>query len=121
MIPGVPRPAAGLDAFAAIAEPRRRELLAALARCDGQRDVSWLVEHLGWPQPLVSKHLGVLRKAGLVRVARAGRRRLYRIDGQQLRPVHDWVRGYERFWNHQLLRVKERAERLARRTPGNHP
>ncbi len=117
----MPRPASTLDAFAAIAEPRRRELLATLAHCDGERDVSWIVQRLGWPQPQVSKHLGVLRKAGLVRVARQGRRRLYRIEGQELRPVFDWVRDYERFWNHQLRRVKERAERHARRTPGSNP
>src|SRR5262245_21069509 len=98
------------DAFTAIAEPRRRALLGALANSSGERDVSWLVEALGWPQPQVSKHLGVLRKVGLVRVVRRGKHRLYSLDGQALRPVYDWVKPYERFWKHQLQRIKHRAE-----------
>lgn len=108
------------DAFTAIAEPRRRELLGALAirasgaAGGGERDVSWLVEKLGWPQPQVSKHLGVLRKVGLVNVVRKGKRRMYSLNGQNLRPVYDWVKTYERFWEQQLLRIKERAERLER-------
>jgi DNA-binding transcriptional ArsR family regulator len=100
------------DAFAAIAEPRRREVLGALA--GGERDVSRLVEELGWPQPQVSKHLGVLRKVGLVSVSRKGRRRVYSVNGRELRPVYDWVKRYERFWEHQLHRIKERAERVER-------
>lgn len=123
------------DAFAAIAEPRRRELLNLLAQCDArdldhpapsvratdelpfsgpERDVTWLVETLGWPQPQVSKHLGVLRKAGLVSVVRKGRRRMYSLNGDNLRPVYEWVKNYERFWDHQLRRIKDRAERLER-------
>lgn len=102
------------DAFAAIAEPRRRELLGAVAGCDGECDVTRLVEALGWPQPQVSKHLGVLRKVGLVDVAQKGRRRMYSLNGRELRSVYDWVKTYERFWENQLLRVKERAERMER-------
>lgn len=102
------------DAFTAIAEPRRRELLGALASHDVERDVSWLVEQLGWPQPQVSKHLGVLRGAGLVSVLKRGRRRMYSLNGQELRTVHDWIINFERFWNHQLMRIKERAEAKAR-------
>ncbi len=102
------------DAFAAIAEPRRREILGVLAGTDGERDVTWLVEELGWPQPQVSKHLGVLREVGLVRVVRKGRRRMYSMNGEELRPVYDWVKTYERFWNNQLQRLKERAERMER-------
>jgi DNA-binding transcriptional ArsR family regulator len=102
------------DAFTAIAEPRRRELLGALAVCDGARDVSWLVGTLGWPQPQVSKHLGVLRKVGLVGVVRQGKRRMYSLNGQELRPVYDWVKCYERFWEHQLQRIKDRAEKIQR-------
>lgn len=101
------------DAFAAIAEPRRREMLGALAFA-GERDVTWLVGTLGWPQPQVSKHLGVLRKVGLVSVVRKGRHRVYRVNGKQLRPVYDWVKTYEQFWTQQLDRIKERAERMAR-------
>lgn len=105
------------DAFTAIAEPRRREILGVLARTgggSGERDVSWLVHELGWPQPQVSKHLGVLRRAGLVRVVQHGRRRVYSVNGPQLRPVYDWVRTYEHFWANQLDRIKARAERTTR-------
>jgi DNA-binding transcriptional ArsR family regulator len=102
------------DAFNAIAEPKRREIIGALAKGDGDRDVTWLVEQLGWPQPQVSKHLGVLRKVGLVSVVREGKHRLYRLNGEELRTVYDWVKAYERFWDHQLQRIKERAEQMER-------
>src|ERR1700761_4316286 len=102
------------DAFTAIAEPRRREILGALANHEGEHDVTWLVAELGWPQPQVSKHLGVLRKVGLVSVARRGKRRIYRLNGQGLRPVYEWVKTYERFWEHQLRRIKDRAEQIER-------
>lgn len=101
-----------LDAFNAVAEPKRRQVLEVLAR--GERPVNGLVESLGWPQPQVSKHLGVLKKVGLVRVRRAGRQRLYALDARQLRPIHDWVKSFEHFWHHQLDAIKERAERKAR-------
>lgn len=111
-----------LDAFAAIAEPRRREILGALSRglpvADGGRDVTWLVEELGWPQPQVSKHLGVLREVGLVSVVRKGRRRMYSLNGEELKPVYEWVKRYERFWEHQLDRIKARAERMEREKKG---
>ncbi|MFN0010267.1 MAG: ArsR/SmtB family transcription factor [Phycisphaerales bacterium] len=107
---------ANTDAFTAIAEPRRRAVLAVLA--GGERDVTGLVEELGWPQPQVSKHLGVLRRAALVHVARQGRRRVYRVNGANLRHVYEWVKNYERFWDHQLQRIKERAEQA---TPGAGP
>jgi DNA-binding transcriptional ArsR family regulator len=106
------RAATTADVFNAIAEPRRRDVLGALA--GGDRDVTSLVNKLGWPQPQVSKHLGVLRKVGLVSVTREGRRRMYSVNGQALRPVYDWVKTYERFWEHQLDRIKRRAERAAR-------
>ena len=102
------------DAFNAIAEPRRREILGLLATSDAERDVSWLVEALGWPQPQVSKHLGVLRKVGLVSVVRKGKRRMYSLNGQELRPVYEWVKAYEKFWEHQLRRIKGRAEQMER-------
>ena len=108
------------DAFTAIAEPRRREILGALAD-GGARDVSRLVEELGWPQPQVSKHLGVLRKVGLVSVAREGQRRVYSLNGEGLRPVYDWVKTYERFWEHQLRRIKDRAERIERESNVTEP
>jgi DNA-binding transcriptional ArsR family regulator len=102
------------DAFTAIAEPRRREILGVLAAADGERDVSWLVEALGWPQPQVSKHLGVLREVGLLSVVRRGRRRMYSVNGEELRTVYDWVKTYERFWDQQLRRIKARAEGMQR-------
>lgn len=102
------------DAFAAISEPRRREIIGALANHDGEHDVTWLVDELGWPQPQVSKHLGVLRKVGLVRVVQQGKRRLYSLNAEELRPVYDWVKQYERFWDHQLRRIKDRAEQMER-------
>jgi DNA-binding transcriptional ArsR family regulator len=108
----MPRSPTTADAFTAIAEARRREILGALARSGGERDVSWLVEELGWPQPQVSKHLGVLRKVGLVRVVRKGKRRMYSLNGQELRPVYDWVKTYEHFWERQLQRIKDRAEEM---------
>src|SRR5262245_6425429 len=101
------------DAFTAIAVPRRRAILGALAKSNGERDVPWLIGQLGWPQPTVSKHLGVLRKVGLVRVVRNSKRRLYSLNGRELRAVYEWVKGYERFWENQLQRIKDRAERMA--------
>lgn len=102
------------DAFNAIAEPRRREILGALAKSNGERDVTWFVESLGWPQPQVSKHLGVLRKVGLVSVVQKGKRRMYSLNAEELRPVYEWVKTYERFWEHQLQRIKDRAEQKQR-------
>src|SRR4051794_15775675 len=99
------------DVFNAIAEPRRREIIAELA--GGERPVGDLVRALRLPQPAVSKHLGVLRQVGVVAVTRRGRERVYRLEAQELKAVHDWVKPYERFWTHQLDRIKERAERLA--------
>lgn len=109
------RAATTLDAFNAVAEPRRREVLDALARSGGgELPVNELVEMLRWPQPQVSKHLSVLRRVGLVAVRREGRKRMYRIDGQQLKTIHDWTRMFERFWENQLERIKDRAEKAAR-------
>ena len=106
----MPRAATTTDVFNAIAEPRRRELIDLLV--DGQEHtVGHLVSALRIPQPAVSKHLGVLRKVGIVSVKRQGQLRLYRLDANQLKPVHDWVKQYERFWTHHLDRIKERAER----------
>ena len=73
-----------------------------------------MVLKLGLPQPAVSKHLGVLRKVGLVAVHKAGQRRLYRLNPQELKPVHDWIQNFERFWTDQLASIKEAAERKAK-------
>src|SRR5262245_66647664 len=105
------RAATTTDVFNAIAEPRRRAVLGTLA--DGERSVGDLVATLGWPQPQVSKHLAVLRAVGLVTARQQGRSRLDCVNGPLLKPVHDWVKRYERFWTHQLGRIKQRAERRA--------
>jgi DNA-binding transcriptional ArsR family regulator len=90
------RAATTTDAFNAVAEPRRREILDALIR--GERSVNDLVEQLGVAQPVVSKHLRVLREVGLVRVRDEGRQRIYRLEPGPLREVFDWVKDYERLW-----------------------
>jgi DNA-binding transcriptional ArsR family regulator len=107
------RAATTADVFNAIAEPRRRQLVDVLAR-RGALAVGTLVGTLGLPQPAVSKHLGVLRKVGLVSVTKQGRQRLYHFEAAKLKPVHDWVATFEPLWTHQLDRIKERAERRAR-------
>ena len=102
------RAATTSDAFNAVAESRRREILNYLAL--QERPVAEIVARLGLPQPSVSKHLRVLRDVGLVRLRRDGRQKLYRIDAEAIRPLHDWTSTFERFWRNQLKRVKERAE-----------
>jgi len=101
-----------LDSFSAVAEPKRRRVLETLVH--GEMPVNDIVGRLGWPQPMVSKHLGVLKDVGLVSVRREGRKRLYRLEGERLKAIHDWARTFERYWEHQLDRVKQRAERKAR-------
>ena len=101
------------DVFNAIAEPRRREIINILAG-GSARAVGDLVATLNIPQPAVSKHLGVLRKVGLVTVSKQGQHRLYQLNAEELKPVHDWVKNFERFWSHHVDRIKERAERIAR-------
>ena len=91
------RAATTADAFNAVAEPRRRQILDALA--GGERPVNDLVRALGLAQPQVSKHLRVLREVGAVDVRNEGRQRLYRLNGQALKPIHDWVKAYERSWS----------------------
>jgi len=97
------RAATTSDAFNAVAEPRRRQILDVLV--GGERPVNDLVDVLGLAQPQVSKHLRVLREAGVVEVRGDGRRRLYRLNGGALKPIHDWLQSYERLWS-------ERFERL---------
>jgi DNA-binding transcriptional ArsR family regulator len=109
----MPRVANTLDVFTAVAEPKRRHVLAALR--NGEHSVNALVAALGWPQPQVSKHLGILRRVGLVGVRRAGRQRLYHVNGARLKPIHDWVARFEEFWQHQLEAIKARAENTAKR------
>jgi DNA-binding transcriptional ArsR family regulator len=97
------RAATTADAFNAVAEPRRREILDALA--GGELPVGELVERLGLGQPQVSKHLRVLREVKAVDVRDDGRRRLYRLNGEALRPIHDWVKQYEQTWSERFDRL----------------
>jgi DNA-binding transcriptional ArsR family regulator len=105
----VPRAATTSDAFNAVAEPRRREILTFLAV--QERPVSDLVDALRMEQPSVSKHLRVLKEVGLVRARRDGRKILYRTNAEGIRPLHEWTSTFERLWSNQLQRIKERAER----------
>jgi DNA-binding transcriptional ArsR family regulator len=109
----MPRAATTTDVFNAIAEPRRRQIIEVLSR-RGALAVGALVVTLGLPQPAVSKHLGVLRKVGIVSVIRQGQQRLYQLEAKELKAVHDWAKKFEQHWSHQLDRIKERAERRAR-------
>lgn len=104
------RAATTADAFNAVAEPRRRQILDVLA--DGERPVNDLVAHLGLGQPLVSKHLRVLREVGLVEVREEGRQRIYRLNGRVLKPIHDWVKNYERSWSERFDRLDVVLEEL---------
>ncbi len=102
------RAATTSDPFNAVAEPRRRQILNYLA--GSERQVGEIVEAIGLDQPSVSKHLGVLRRVNLVHVRRNGRHRLYRTNAEAIKPMHEWTETFERFWRHQLNRIKERAE-----------
>ena len=105
----MPRSATTSDAFNAIAEPRRREILSYLA--PKERAVGDIVKWLRLEQPSVSKHLRVLKDVGLVHVRRDGRRALYRTNAEAIRPLHEWAATFERYWANQLSRIKIRAER----------
>ena len=111
------RAATTSDAFNAIAEPRRRDILEFLAPCE--RPVNDVVASLSLPQPSVSKHLRVLLHVGLVDVRRDGRQLLYRTNPEALRSVHAWTAQFERYWRSQLGRVKQRAENQAKRSDTN--
>jgi DNA-binding transcriptional ArsR family regulator len=105
------RAATTTDVFNAIAEPRRRTIIDVLAR--GDQAVGQIMARLKIAQPAVSKHLGVLRKVGLVSVSKQGRRRLYRLNAEELKSVYDWTKRFEELWTHQLDRIKDRAEKKA--------
>src|SRR5215211_7210876 len=111
------RAATTTDAFNAVAEPRRRQILDALA--GGERPVNDLVRLLGMAQPQVSKHLRVLREVGAVEVRDQGRQRLYRLNGQALKPIHDWVKAYERTWSERFEALDVVLEDLKQKEPGD--
>lgn len=104
-MPGMARATTTSDVFNAIAEPRRREILNLLAL--GERSVNDVADSLHVRQPQASKHLRVLREVGLVAVRGEGQQRLYSLQGEGLKPVHDWVQTFERFWNESFDRLAE--------------
>jgi DNA-binding transcriptional ArsR family regulator len=115
----VARAATTTDAFNAVAEPRRREILDVLA--GGERPVGELVELLGLAQPQVSKHLRVLREVGAVDVRDQGRQRLYRLNGRALKPIHDWVKGYEQTWTERFEALDDVLDDLKQKEQGDVP
>jgi DNA-binding transcriptional ArsR family regulator len=114
----VARAATTTDAFNAVAEPRRRQILDLLA--DGERAVNDLVTRLGIAQPLVSKHLKVLREVGLVDVRDEGRQRLYRLNGRPLKPIYDWVKSYEQTWQRRFDLMDTLLEELKEDDDGSN-
>jgi DNA-binding transcriptional ArsR family regulator len=111
------RAATTADAFNAVAEPRRRQILDVLA--GGERPVNDLVRELTLGQPQVSKHLRVLREVGLVDVRGDGRQRLYRLNGRALKPIHDWVKDYERTWAERFDQLDVVLEELKEKEAGD--
>ena len=93
------------DPFNAVAEPKRRQVLEALGTAE--LSVNEIVQKLGWTQPMVSKHLGVLKQVGLVKERRVGRQRMYRVNPERLKPIYDWVSPFERFWSDKFDRLDE--------------
>jgi DNA-binding transcriptional ArsR family regulator len=113
MMATMARAATTADAFNAVAEPRRRQILDLLA--GGERPVNDLVHALGLSQPQVSKHLRVLREVGAVDVRGDGRLRLYRLNGRALKPIHDWVKDYERLWSERFDELDDVLDELKHR------
>jgi DNA-binding transcriptional ArsR family regulator len=116
-MPDVARAATTADAFNAVAEPRRRQILDVLA--GGERPVNDLVHELDMAQPQVSKHLRVLREVGAVQVRDEGRQRLYRLNGHALKPIHDWVKNYERSWSERFEQLDAVLEDLKQKEQGD--
>ena len=117
MIRPMARAATTTDSFNAVAEPRRRQILDALV--GGERPVNDLVRLLGLAQPQVSKHLRVLREVGAVEVRDQGRQRLYRLNGHALKPIHDWVKNYERSWSERFDQLDVVLEELKQKEEGD--
>ena len=111
------RAATTADAFNAVAEPRRRQILDVLA--EGELPVNDVVRRLGLAQPQVSKHLRVLREVGAVDVREEGRQRLYRLNGHALKPIHDWVKDYEGTWSERFDLLDVVLEELKEKEEGN--
>jgi DNA-binding transcriptional ArsR family regulator len=101
------------DPFNAVAEPKRRQILEALG--SEELPVNEIVERLGWPQPMVSKHLGVLKQVGLLSERRVGRQRLYRVNAERLKPIFDWVKPFERMWSERFDRLDEVLQEIQKK------
>jgi DNA-binding transcriptional ArsR family regulator len=101
------------DPFNAVAEPKRRKVLEALGT--DEISVNELVQRLGWKQPMVSKHLAVLRQVGLVSERRRGRQRLYRVNAERLKPIHDWVTSFEQSWTERFDRLDQILEEVQKK------
>jgi len=117
MMRAMARAATTADAFNAVAEPRRRQILDVLS--GGERPVNDLVRELGLAQPQVSKHLRVLRAVGAVDVRDEGRQRLYRLNGRALKPIHDWVKAYERSWSERFEALDDVLDDLKEQAKGD--
>jgi DNA-binding transcriptional ArsR family regulator len=117
MVLAMARAATTTDAFNAVAEPRRRQILDVLA--GGERSVNELVQLVGLAQPQVSKHLRVLREVDVVDVRENGRQRLYRLNGAALKPIHDWVKAYEGLWADRFDELDLVLEELKREEKGD--
>ena len=105
------------DPFNAVAEPKRRQILDVLGA--HELSVNDIIDTLGWPQPMVSKHLAVLKKVGLVSERRDGRQRLYRVNPQQLMLIHTWVTPFERLWAERLDRLDEYLQVIQKKEPSD--
>lgn len=101
------------DPFNAVAEPKRRQVLEVLGV--GELSVNEIVKKLGWTQPMVSKHLGVLKQVGLVSERRVGRQRMYRVNAERLRPIYDWVAPFERYWSESFARLDEVLQEMQKK------
>jgi len=106
----MPRTANTYDTFTAIAEPKRRELIEKLA--GNELSVTQLVEITHWNQPMVSKHLSVLKAAGIVSEKKEGRLRLYKVNTNQLKPIQIWVRQFEKYWSKQFDQLDDYLSEL---------
>jgi DNA-binding transcriptional ArsR family regulator len=98
------------DPFNAVAEPKRRQVLEVIE--NGELSVNEIVKKLGWTQPMVSKHLGVLKQVGLVEERRLGRQRLYRVNAERLKPIFEWVAPFERYWSGRFDRLDQLLEEM---------
>jgi DNA-binding transcriptional ArsR family regulator len=114
---GMERTPTTFDPFNAVAEPKRRQVLEVLGT--QELSVNEIVERLGWNQPMVSKHLGVLKQVGLVSERRVGRQRRYRVNAEKLKPIYDWVAPFERYWSESYERLDEVLENLKSEEKGD--